>query len=230
VIGMCDPGRVRPPGDYPLLGGDCTTDSDCVDGVNGRGRRPDAYTHCTYDGCFADADCPVGERCACGAGPQDGNFCLVDYCGDCAAVDCAISWSCRGLQYPAALRCHTADDTCRTEADCDERGQVCTHEPEFSSGPPTLGWRCASPWCISPWSAPAATVGWPSARSPGAAPVMSTATLAASRASSATRRTTAAARTPTVLRVNSARLVRATSPSASRRTPVGIVLRLGALL
>jgi len=146
VIGMCDPARVRPPGDYPLAEpGNCVTDSDCGDGVNGRCSLNGPYIGCTYDECFADADCPAGTRCACDVGLQDGNLCVPDHCSGCATAECGVSAGCLGPTQAAALECHTGHDRCRTNADCG-RDEYCTREPQNSGDP--LRWRCTSPWCF----------------------------------------------------------------------------------
>lgn len=159
VIGICDPGRVRPTNDAPIAGGDCDADSDCVDvdgGVNGRCSFIGPASHCTYDACFSDADCAAEKRCICGVGFQDANKCLADHCSACDAAECGISWSCAGpssfgsgLSFGApTLECHTSGDACRTDADCDASShEFCTQKVQNDGDP--VGWRCARIWCGS---------------------------------------------------------------------------------
>jgi hypothetical protein len=151
-MGTCDPDRVRPPGDYGFIVTECTHDSDCADGLNGRCSRRGAYSACTYDLCFSDADCPAGTRCACGVERQDGNLCVSDLCGACARIDCAVSWGCEGHNGTGSgggvqsFECYTPDDTCHSDADCDT-GEFCTRGPGVRGEQPDPSWHCASPTC-----------------------------------------------------------------------------------
>lgn len=150
AIGACDPTRVRPMGGPPV-GGECETDADCVDGVNGRCSIRFHATECTYDECFTDADCRPGYRCACDAGTQRANLCLPDHCDSCPDSDCAVSWGCEGPgnhpPYGAmALECHTPEDQCRTDADCGLR-EFCTRGPSLPCDPTFSRWQCLAVMC-----------------------------------------------------------------------------------
>jgi len=151
VIGRCDPDRVRPAGDTVGIIQECTSHSDCVDGVNGRCTLRGAYTVCTYDECFSDADCPAGTRCACGVEQLDGNLCQGDNCSGCAVADCALSWGCEGHNGGSdsgaqSFECYTPDDSCHTDADCDS-GEYCTRGPDTIGEAVDPSWHCASPSC-----------------------------------------------------------------------------------
>ena len=149
-IGRCDPDRVRPLWGLNGIVRDCMSNSDCVDGVNGRCTLQGPYTWCTYDQCFSDADCPAGARCACGVEQLDGNMCLLDDCSGCAADQCAPSWGCAGHVDGSSggvqsFECYTPDDSCHTDADC-RPGEFCTRGPSDNTegGPPDPSWHCAS--------------------------------------------------------------------------------------
>ncbi|MGK0360759.1 MAG: hypothetical protein ACI9U2_003073, partial [Bradymonadia bacterium] len=130
----CD--DARGPGATPEEGGapvDCLTDDDCPDGDNGRctGNGHDGW-YCTYDRCFADADCD--GVCQCGGGfRSDHNVCLGGDCrvdADCGAAGfCSPSFGdCGAYTGVNAYYCHTSDDTCIDDADCEG-------EPQFGFDP-----------------------------------------------------------------------------------------------
>jgi hypothetical protein len=75
--------RERGPGHASVVR-DCTQDSECTDGMNGRCISPNVLgplggSFCSYDTCFADADCPVNEPCECRESPTSStpNFCVT---------------------------------------------------------------------------------------------------------------------------------------------------------
>jgi len=129
-----------PPGDCTYGGQapvECTQDSQCSTGTNGRCTNdgPIAGCHCTYDSCAQDSDCPTGQTCACHGSPytyDQGNTCTpgncrVDAdCGDggyCSPAE--NSMSCGGV---LGFYCHTAGDLCVNDSDCSAGGpQVCTY-------------------------------------------------------------------------------------------------------
>jgi hypothetical protein len=81
----------------PLDGGllDCTSDTDCSDGTNGRcfRERSDCETGCSYDACSVDSDCGGTAPCECRASAAD----------------------------VAANRCETGS-ACRVDSDCGNNG------------------------------------------------------------------------------------------------------------
>jgi hypothetical protein len=60
---------------------DCTEDSDCTAGLNGRCLElgPIAFAECSYDQCFSDSDCEGGVPCDCRASSSSpaANMCVT---------------------------------------------------------------------------------------------------------------------------------------------------------
>jgi hypothetical protein len=107
-------------------GGECTTDSDCTQGKNGRcifgfGHPPGNY--CSYDSCFSDADCTDGLACDCrdSASSNAANVCVPAGChvdSDCGPCGfCSLSNACL-VEY----QCHTTSDLCLDDGDCPQPG------------------------------------------------------------------------------------------------------------
>jgi hypothetical protein len=124
----------RGPGSATIVG-ECTRDSDCTDGINGRCITPNVVgpsggSRCDYDTCFSDADCPSSQPCRCRRSAADSspNYCLVE-------SSCRIDSDCGpgGFCSPSLLHidgsiqgggsfgyfCHTPDDLCLYDSDCD---------------------------------------------------------------------------------------------------------------
>jgi hypothetical protein len=129
----------------------CAQDSDCKGGQNGRCVQPGAGPRrltCSYDECFADAQCTSNAPCECRASASDGspNSCLrsgncrVDadcgeggYCSpsllnqSCfcpSAALCGADTSCSpgpcmcGDSCGHGYFCHSQKDTCLDDSDC----------------------------------------------------------------------------------------------------------------
>jgi hypothetical protein len=135
----------------------CMTDSECNDGgQNGRclpGGRI-AGCQCTYDTCFADADCHGGGPCDCraGAGIAGPGFSATNICkgGDCRTDrDCGPGGycsptlgGCGAYGGVTDYRCHTPKDKCVDDSDCQAQGGGdCRYEP--TSG----AWTCQTSQC-----------------------------------------------------------------------------------
>ncbi len=115
----------RAPGNgNPSSGGDCKTDADCTAAKNGRCQHSPGggprmpWNSCSYDYCFADADCPAGNLCVCNR--QGGNVCNPSNCrtdADCGGAQCgfAPNVKCWGS---GGNFCRTAKDRCKDDADC----------------------------------------------------------------------------------------------------------------
>lgn len=143
------PGTMFPPG--PGGGGafDCTEDSDCSDGLNGRcvfGR----IAMCSYDECFEDADCPTGTLCQCGTPTGIGHQCMTAECR--VDADCPGSWcsptfdTCGAYTGVTAYYCHTAQDECTNDTDCGGTGQY--GEPYCMFEPMVGHWVCNDSHCV----------------------------------------------------------------------------------
>jgi hypothetical protein len=121
---QCSP--CRPPGEGGGSGGGlCATDADCVDGDNGRCSFGRGGPTCDYDTCFKDEDCGADKVCLCdgaSSGTGGGNTCISANCrvdADCGAFTCSPTLgSCGHYTNFVAYRCHTATDSCATDADC----------------------------------------------------------------------------------------------------------------
>jgi hypothetical protein len=148
---VCD--DERPAGESP--GGDgeaeCGDDSDCQDGRNGRCTSTRFGYECTYDACVEDADCD--GVCECNGGfRSDANACTGGNCrvnADCGPQGyCSPSFgSCGGYSGVVAYYCHTPEDECIDDEDCEG-------DPEFGFDPycayePGAGrWRCSNDHCV----------------------------------------------------------------------------------
>ena len=148
VATACD--DMRTPGNGAANeGGACTSDADCVDGRNGRCTSW-RFTQCTYDACLTDADCANdtgGGVCGCsGSAISDANVCLGGDCrtnADCASGYCSPSFGfCGDYDGVVAMYCHTADDECIDDADCEGPGAYCAFLPERGL------WGCSDSQCL----------------------------------------------------------------------------------
>jgi hypothetical protein len=112
----------------------CTTLADCQDAgaITGPpGKIPLQFTaclagRCSVDACLTDDDCASGQACGCSATVANANHLLTNACvvAQCRVdADCgkggicspSPTSSCGGL---SGLYCHSAADTCTTDADC----------------------------------------------------------------------------------------------------------------
>lgn len=126
--------------------GSCEIDADCTQGKNGRCGRPTgnrAGNYCSYDSCFADADCAADEACSCAV---SGNVCVKGNCrldSDCGVggyCSPTIGGGCGGTGV-AGYFCHTASDECANDSDCkatsqDLQTKSCAWEPTSKK------WKC----------------------------------------------------------------------------------------
>lgn len=131
----------RAPGSASVVG-DCTEDSECTDGMNGRCISPNVVgplgrSGCSYDTCFGDSDCRAKPcRCRQSATSSAPNYCLTDSncqldsdCGPggfCSPsllnVDSSIAGTASSGSGLAAFGyfCHTPQDLCLNDSDCDQ--------------------------------------------------------------------------------------------------------------
>jgi hypothetical protein len=132
----------------------CLHDSDCTQGNNGRCMHPDltpavCVLACSYDECFTDSDCPASVPCTCRASATEstpntcvgGSGCRVD--ADCGPGGyCSPSAGYGSFQCGVAYFCHTANDTCVNDTDCD--AAKCQYDSAAGH------WRCGGPSCAPP--------------------------------------------------------------------------------
>jgi len=130
----------------------CGAHEDCQDEPSGLclgSNGGEAFCYCAYP-CATDADCDDGTLCLCGIDVD--NVPLVPHCipTDCDSdADCEEGFSCAlavgndGCGWNQRMACHTAQDTCTTNADCGDTS--------FSGGcyPNDAGiWECIEPNCV----------------------------------------------------------------------------------
>jgi hypothetical protein len=127
----------------------CTTNGDCTAGPNGRCIPSRIGMTCSYDACFADADCASGSVCQCGPENGAGNHCSQPGCQ--VDADCPNSWcsptfsSCGNYSGVVGYACHTAKDQCVNDADCAGASGLdayCMYDPAVAR------WVCSSSQCV----------------------------------------------------------------------------------
>ena len=148
------PGMLQATCDYDATRPPCRTDSDCTAGRNGRCETPEltpipCIATCSYDECSTDSDCEGGAPCECRASASDNapNYCVIASgcrvdadCGPCGY--CSPSAGYDTFNCGIAYFCHTAEDACVDDTDCD--GAKCQYDS-------TAGrWRCGGPQCAPP--------------------------------------------------------------------------------
>jgi hypothetical protein len=162
--GECDLPRSTPElGTNPSPKSECYAHDDCADGSNGRcSGANSSIWRCSYDGCFADADCPSGSHCVCGLVTEvklDGGFERARGNENrCVRGNCALDRDCGDAGYcshssgpvfcnPAGGRrhawgdyCHTSQDVCIDDSDCRGRS-ICDFDPDSQR------WECF-PDCV----------------------------------------------------------------------------------
>ena len=110
------------PGLEMPTGGWCNSVSDCTSGKDGRCQSSinGPWCSCTYDACFADADCAGGALCLC-SGVYSSNTCVSASCH--VDADCGTGGYCSPVvdgcsSQVLGYACHTAKDTCSDNKDC----------------------------------------------------------------------------------------------------------------
>jgi hypothetical protein len=134
----------------------CSADSQCTAGLDGRCGYAAGGCACQYDACLTDADCPAGSDCACdanrGGAGASGNptACLPSNCR--LDADCGPGGYCSpsyigggpggcGSQW-FGFFCHTPNDECGDASDCCSpdpgMGNACVYARELGH------WKCVS--------------------------------------------------------------------------------------
>jgi len=109
----------------------CGEDKDCTKGRHGRCVHA-RFSHCGYDACMSDAECPSGRACACAT---DGNRCVPANCrsdADCGGRGCSPSEArtCNSHEGIVGYYCHTPKDSCTDSNDCGGATSDCEYSPE----------------------------------------------------------------------------------------------------
>ena len=120
----------------------CTVDGDCADaGADARCLG----SKCGFDQCLVDSDCPSGQACRC-SNQLRGNV----FAGNsCVPTGCRVDADCRpnGTCSPdtsgrcgslSGYQCHSASDTCNSDADCCGSTPRCGYQPELGH------WACSA--------------------------------------------------------------------------------------
>lgn len=150
---VCD--DQRGPGSSPEPGASdfssCNEDADCQDGANGRctGNSHDGW-NCTYDRCFDDSGCMGVCQCS-GGFRSDANVCVGGDCqvnADCGPGGyCSPSFGdCGEYLGVVAFYCHTPEDECIDDADCEGEPQF-GFNPYCAFDPGASHWRCSDSQC-----------------------------------------------------------------------------------
>jgi hypothetical protein len=122
----------------------CSVDADC--GTIGPVGGHCLNGQCGADECFTNSDCPSGKACGCST---DFHYCCthVNRCvpSNCNVdSDCGENGACSAvIGYCGSLTgfyCHTADDQCHTDADCNDKSTpTCSYNSALGH------WACEAP-------------------------------------------------------------------------------------
>jgi hypothetical protein len=145
--GDCGPGGSSSSSGAPP--GQCSADSDCTAGQDGRCVNAIDLPLCTcsYDACVHDSDCGPGRTCACHGsdyGGVQGNACVTGDCrvdADCGAGGyCSPTLDMSQCGTLGGFYCHTPADQCIDDADCTSTSGT----PFCVWSPGTKRWECTS--------------------------------------------------------------------------------------
>lgn len=154
----CPHERGTPPepsgGQRPSIPADnsCSKHADCTSGKNGRCFPQRGGARCSYDNCYADADCGTGKEagaCVCrDSGTATGaNYCLRGNCrtdADCGGNYCSPSLgSCGHMGGNVGFFCHSKKDECVDDEDCKPfHDGACRYVPEAGA------FKCSTSECV----------------------------------------------------------------------------------
>jgi hypothetical protein len=141
----------------PTTGMSCTTDADCVQpgGVGATVTGKCSAGTCDFNKCTQDSDCTgMHEICSCqddvgDIGSSQGSVCVEANChtdADCGSngyCSPTVDSQCGSFYGTVGWYCHTCEDTCTEDADCqlDGGNNYCAFDP-------TVGhWACESGFC-----------------------------------------------------------------------------------
>ncbi len=130
---------------------DCTQDSDCTAGINGRclhGGGPACLYGCSYDDCSSDSDCSGNAPCACRASISDNgaNTCATE--SNCRVdADCGPGGFCSPSLVNNACLCSSESFCAPGQGGCSETGPdgTTTQVQCLCSGSCGHGYFCHTP-------------------------------------------------------------------------------------
>ncbi len=125
---------------------ECTQDSDCTAGTNGRCLQS-KLSFCSYDTCFSDSDCSDNRLCECRPSADDSapNSCIAGNCH--IDADCGADGFCSPSVVDESSTCgydsstgdgyfcHTPQDSCVDDSDCGSTS-ICAYNL------PSSHWTC----------------------------------------------------------------------------------------
>jgi hypothetical protein len=156
----------------------CSSDSQCIDGVNGRcfpWKGLISSGGCAYDECFTDSNCGAKTPCICRSSSTDNSANMCDVGGNCAVdSDCGPGGYCspsmetcnstnpearvEGWYFggPNPYYCHTASDLCINDSDCASLDAGTATTPSCPTSTPCAynaqhnRWECTELVCCLP--------------------------------------------------------------------------------
>jgi hypothetical protein len=145
--GGCEP--QTPFCDYPVLRAPCQSDAECTAAAGGYCKSVIDFTTCnTSAQCVTDADCPAGQRCACGV-YNTAMVCVDAECktdGDCGVAGLCLRANPCGGGEQGPYYCSTPSDECHSNQDCPGGAGYsgCAYSLDERR------WRCEATICESP--------------------------------------------------------------------------------
>ncbi|WP_437676157.1 ferritin-like domain-containing protein [Sorangium sp. So ce131] len=135
----------------------CKSDADCKEGPHGKCvtavGQIGTYCGCEYS-CESDVDCGASSACVCkgtGALRETHSVCAQARCttdDDCLASTCGLSAYHNGCGEQVMLACRTAEDTCRSDADCGRQGDTGLACVVIDAEGADARWQCMGRTCV----------------------------------------------------------------------------------
>jgi hypothetical protein len=140
----------------------CQTDADCKEHPHGKCvtgfGQIGSYCGCQYS-CVRDDDCGPGQACVCrgkGALRAVHSVCAPAECfvdADCPGSTCSVSAYHNGCSEEVRLACHSPEDSCKSDADCQQQGHAgrglqCVARPAGEDDAKKTRWECAGMSCV----------------------------------------------------------------------------------
>jgi Cys-rich repeat protein len=147
------PGDASLPADGGFVG-QCTVDSECTMGTNGRCTVNGQIVGCSYDECATDSQCGANKLCECGTSEgsegRSANVCIPSNCSvdsDCGAGGyCSPTYdtTCGAFSGTVGYFCHKAADECTTDQCVNDSDCVMTSDGGPVEGPGYCAWDASN--------------------------------------------------------------------------------------